>query len=127
MARAFLSCIVSLAGGGGTNGQSPECTLVLSGNTLYGTTYEGASAQGTVFKVNTDKTGFMVLHTFTGGTNGANSAAGLVLSGNMLYGRRLMANFGDGIVFKVNTDGTGFADMHDFKGPFTVAISPMPV
>ena len=112
-------------GGGGSDGQSPEGPLVLANNVLYGTTDEGASAQGTVFKVNTDKTGFMVLHTFTGGTNGANSAAGLVLSGDTLYGTTVNGgNFGDGIVFKVNTDGTGFADMHDFKGPFTDGYQP---
>ena len=41
--------------------------LVLSGGTLYGTTYLGGSSdKGTVFKVNTDGTGYTVLKSFTG-------------------------------------------------------------
>jgi uncharacterized repeat protein (TIGR03803 family) len=66
--------------------------LILSGNTLYGTTLAGgSSANGTVFAVNTDGTSFTVLHSFTAlnnGTNsdGANPHAALVLSGNTLYG-----------------------------------------
>src|SRR5690348_6254200 len=52
--------------------------LILSGNSLYGTAMEGgmgpfSSGNGTVFKVNTDGTGFTNLHIFTAlvsGTNG---------------------------------------------------------
>jgi uncharacterized repeat protein (TIGR03803 family) len=44
------------------DGATPYAGLVLSGDTLYGTTYEGGrSGGGTVFKVNTDGTGFTVL------------------------------------------------------------------
>src|SRR6266516_1205411 len=40
--------------------------LILSGNTLYGTAGSGGPADnGTVFKVNTDGTGFTNLHSFT--------------------------------------------------------------
>ena len=40
--------------------------LVLSGNTLYGTAYEGGSSgSGTVFAVNTNGTGFTTLYSFT--------------------------------------------------------------
>jgi uncharacterized repeat protein (TIGR03803 family) len=48
------------------DGASPRADLVLSGNTLYGTAYNGGSSgNGTVFAVNTDGTGFRILHTFT--------------------------------------------------------------
>jgi uncharacterized repeat protein (TIGR03803 family) len=43
-----------------TNGGQPEADLVLSGNTLYGTTI-GGSGGGTVFKINTDGTDFAIL------------------------------------------------------------------
>ena len=44
----------------------------LSGSTLYGTTDDGGSSDdGTVFKVNTDGTGYTVLKNFTG-SDGAN-------------------------------------------------------
>jgi uncharacterized repeat protein (TIGR03803 family) len=70
--------------------------LILSGNTLYGTaSWGGSFGFGTVFAVNTNGTGFTVLHSFTapsdgflGGTNsdGTGPEAGLILSGNTLYG-----------------------------------------
>src|SRR5437016_4452540 len=73
----------------GTNndGAEPYAGLILSGNTLFGTAYEGGSGgSGTVFKVNTDGTGFTTLHNFAGPSDGANPEAGLILSGNTLYG-----------------------------------------
>jgi uncharacterized repeat protein (TIGR03803 family) len=95
--------------------------LILSSNTLYGTTsIGGSSGKGTVFKVNTNGTDFTVLHSFTAdgnGTNsdGANPAAELILSGNTLYGTALFGGgSGDGTVFKVNTDGTGFTTVYSF-------------
>src|SRR5438105_1547482 len=69
------------------DGAYPEAGLIVSGNTLYGTAvYGGGSDVGTVFKVNTNGTGFKNLHSFTGGSDGADPYAGLILSGNTLYG-----------------------------------------
>src|SRR5438874_2049848 len=61
--------------------------IVLAGNVLYGTTLNGGiSNNGTVFKLNTDGTGYTVLKRFAG-SDGANPAfAGLTLSGSVLYG-----------------------------------------
>jgi len=61
--------------------------LILSGNTLYGTTASGGSSgNGTVFAVNTDGSVFTNLYSFTGGNDGGAPRAGLILSGNTLYG-----------------------------------------
>jgi uncharacterized repeat protein (TIGR03803 family) len=64
--------------------------------------------------VNTDGTGFEVLHSFDS-SGGAGPRASLALSGDTLYGT---ANFGGGrgggTVFKVRTNGTGFAVLHRF-------------
>ena len=103
--------------GAAPDGGAPGGGLVLSGNTLYGTAaYGGTSDDGSVFKVNTDGTGFATLYTFTGGSDGS-GPGGLILSGNPLYGT---AGGGptsyDGSVFKVNTDGTGFATLYSFTG-----------
>jgi uncharacterized repeat protein (TIGR03803 family) len=88
--------------------------LILSGNTLYGTTYAGGSLRsGTVFTVNTDGTGFTTLYTFTalpdtGGppytnSDGAYPWAGLILSGNTLYGTASQGgNLGAGTVFSLS-------------------------
>src|SRR6185436_7453078 len=51
---------------GRPDGSHPYSELVLLGNTLYGTTDGGgASGKGSVFAVNTDGTGFTILHSFT--------------------------------------------------------------
>jgi len=45
-----------------SDGANPYASLILSGNTLYGTTFRGGSSgQGTVFKVNAAGTAFMTL------------------------------------------------------------------
>jgi uncharacterized repeat protein (TIGR03803 family) len=60
--------------------------LILSGNTLYGTTYWGGSEDaGTVFAVNTNGTGFTTLYSFSG-SDGSYPQAGLILSVTTLYG-----------------------------------------
>ncbi len=91
---------------------------MLSGDTLYGTASSGGSSgNGTVFRVNTDGTGFTNLHSFTG-SDGAMPSAGLVLSGTTLYGTAESGgNFGGlGTVFRLNTDGTGFTNLYRFSG-----------
>jgi uncharacterized repeat protein (TIGR03803 family) len=63
--------------------------LISSGSTLYGTTFKGGldfgGGYGTAFSVNTDSSGFTVLHTFGTGADGG-YPNGLVFSGNTLYG-----------------------------------------
>ena len=108
-----------------SDGTHPEARLLLSGNTLYGTASGGGSAaNGTVFAINTDGTGFTTLHGFTAIANGLNietnsdggyPVAGLILSGNTLYGTAgIGGSAADGTVFAVNTDGTGFRTLHSF-------------
>src|SRR5437868_4629434 len=69
------------------DGVNPNAGLIFSGNALYGTTAAGGSSgKGTVFAVNSDGTGFTVLHNFTGGSDGASPWDGLIVWGNTLYG-----------------------------------------
>jgi uncharacterized repeat protein (TIGR03803 family) len=100
----------------GNGGANPLAGLVLSDTTLYGTTSDiYGSDTGTVFKINTDGTGFTNLYSFTGGSDGDAPEAGLVLSGNMLYGTTYGGgDSGFGAVFAVNTDGTGFTTLYSF-------------
>src|SRR5439155_26191044 len=94
-----------------SDGAGPLAGLTLSDGVLYGTTtYGGSSGYGTVFKINTDGTGFTVLRNFAGYlSNDASGGRGrLALSGTTLYGTTDNGGrWGLGTVFKVNTDGTG--------------------
>lgn len=91
------------------DGASPEAGLILSGNTLYGTTFSsGGNGRGTVFALNSDGSGFTNLYNMSG-----NSSADLVLSGNTLYGTiGNEPNYGS--VFALNTDGSGFTNLYIF-------------
>jgi uncharacterized repeat protein (TIGR03803 family) len=103
---------------GNPDGTSPQARLMLSGSTLYGTTFSGGTNDyGTVFKVNTDGTGYTILKCFTNNPDGANPQAGLVLSGDTLYGTTFSGGADDyGTVFEINTNGTGFAILKNFAG-----------
>lgn len=99
------------------DGGLPVAGVIISGNTLYGTTpyYGGAGTAGTVYKLQTDGTGFNVLHVFPGGTNGGYCESSLLLVGNILYGTAHGSGVSDNAtVFAVNTDGTGFTNLHVF-------------
>jgi len=101
-----------------SDGANPIGGLVLSGNSLYGAALNGGTnGWGTVFKVNTDGSGFATLHHFTDGSDGALPADGLILSGNTLYGTASYggsSSTGDGTVFAINTNGDGFTTLHIF-------------
>jgi uncharacterized repeat protein (TIGR03803 family) len=107
------------------DGATPFSGLILSGNTLYGTTvHGGSSGKGTVFAINTNGTGFTSLHSFAAipfppgpytNSDGATPLAGLILSGSTLYGTTTGGgSSGNGTVFAINTNGTGFTNLHDF-------------
>jgi uncharacterized repeat protein (TIGR03803 family) len=113
---------------GGNDGFYPRGRLVLSGNTLYGTTANGGpnGDYGTIFTFNIASISFSNLYSFTAtsggyakGTNGdgANPDAGPILSGNTLYGTtKYGGNYGYGTIYAINTDGTAFSNLHSFTG-----------
>ncbi len=107
-----LYSFTALAGNGtNSDGAYPSAGLILSGNTLYGTTYAGGTnGSGTVFAVNTDGTGHTNLYSFAGyPSGGAGPYAGLILSGNTLYGTTSEGgSYNSGTVYAVSTNGTGF-------------------
>jgi uncharacterized repeat protein (TIGR03803 family) len=102
--------------GGYPDGASPNGSLVLSGSTLYGTTtYGGSNDYGTVFAINTDGSGYSILHSFsTAPGDGYNPNSSLILSGSTLYGTTVGGGRSNGTVFKINTNGTGFAVLYGF-------------
>jgi uncharacterized repeat protein (TIGR03803 family) len=75
--------------------------------------------------MNTNGTGFTVVHNFTALSNSTNSdgvgpQADLILVGNTLYGTAIIGgSSGNGTVFAVNTNGTGFTNLHSFTAVST--------
>lgn len=113
-----------------SDGAYPEAGLTASAGTLYGTTVEGGNSDsGTVFRVNTNGTGFTVLKHFSarvydptaGGyvnSDGAFPMAGVTLSSpaDVLYGTTARGGNGDsGTVFKMFIDGTGYTVLKHFS------------
>jgi uncharacterized repeat protein (TIGR03803 family) len=110
-----------------TDGANPLSGLVLSNDTLFGTTvYGGVLGQGSVFAVRTDGLAFSNLHNFTLGpfnsrgvmTNidGANPSSTLVLSGGTLYGTTQNGGQqGGGTVFALGIDGAHFVNLHSLN------------
>jgi uncharacterized repeat protein (TIGR03803 family) len=86
-----------------SEGSNPQGSLILSGDTLYGTASSGGnSGNGTVFRINTNGMGFTNLHSFDGDNDGTRPFAGLIQSGNTLYGTAFSGGHSrNGTVFKL--------------------------
>src|SRR6185295_16207376 len=80
----------------------------------------GNRNSGTLFKVNTDGTGFTNLYFFrydTFPSLGERPYGQLLLVGNSIYGTASQGGrYNHGTIFKINPDGSGFTVVHDFTG-----------
>jgi uncharacterized repeat protein (TIGR03803 family) len=126
------------------SGPNPQATnsdgvgpngFVLEDNVLYGVANAGGVyGYGTIFRINTDGTGFTNLFNFNLGSydpisasytnsTGANPNPGLVLVSNTLYGTTFYGGALDaGTVFKISTSGSNFTTVFSFS--FTNGQSP---
>ncbi len=112
--------------GGSSYGESLQGHLALVGSTLYGTSRYGGTGKGSLYRVNTDGTGYEVIHEFSG-TDGEMPSFGLVLAGDMLYGTtRDGGSDNRGTIFKIGLDGSTFQVVYSFsdgptdgKGPYS--------
>jgi uncharacterized repeat protein (TIGR03803 family) len=99
--------------GGAADGAGPG-DLICLGSTLFGVTASGGSTNnlGTIFKINTDGSGYSILHVFNGGANDSATPTGaLTPFGGSLYGLTSA-----GGIFVISTNGTGFSILHTFSG-----------
>jgi len=96
------------------DGTGPLTGLALHGNTLYGTTVSGGTNyNGTVFKVNTDGTGYATLLSLS---NSVVPEGDMVLIGTTIFGTMFTGGSANGgSVFKINTDGSGYAEFYSFS------------
>lgn len=105
------------------DGAIPYGGLVLSSNTLFGTTFAGGNGgRGTIFSLSTNGSNFAVRHHFSAthavtrtNTDGAAPGAGLMLSSNVLYGTASAGGAGAaGTVFALSLTSGQFATLRSF-------------
>jgi len=117
--RTFSPTTLDTSSGYWTNSEGVlggDAELTISDNTLYGTASAGGQfGCGTVFKLNTDGTGFTVLKHLTP-QQGEKTGPLLALAGNTLYGTsfNFLPEEAGGAVWRVNTDGSGFMVVKKF-------------
>jgi uncharacterized repeat protein (TIGR03803 family) len=104
-------------------GSQPRNSLVVLGDTVFGTTEGNLSpSNAVVYAVKTNGNASTVLKTFSEtsetGTNSDGASpffGGLVAWNGVLYGTTYDGGFyGSGVVYKINPDGTGFAVLKHF-------------
>jgi len=118
--------------GGGTDGISPAGTPLLISNTLYGVTEgggggSGSGGPGTIYKVNTDGSGYAVLHSFSGGVNSSPKGPLVGDASGVLYGTTFSGSGNScncGAVFSIRTDGSHFSILHKFTGGSSDGANP---
>ncbi len=87
---------------------------------LYGASAGGGTGLGSVFRINTDGSGFTTLHVFSQAQHSGYqpSAALIQASDGNLYGTTALGgDYAQGTVFKMQTDGGGFVQLHSLGGP----------
>jgi uncharacterized repeat protein (TIGR03803 family) len=102
------------------NGSFPRSGVILSGDFIYGMTYDGgANSDGTAYKYSISGDTFTTLREFSSyWTDGSDPYCDLMLSGSTLYGSTASGSFTSGktrgTLFKVDTDGTSFTNLWSF-------------
>jgi autotransporter-associated beta strand protein/uncharacterized repeat protein (TIGR03803 family) len=109
--------LVSFSGTSGAYlGAQPGGDLTVNGSTIYGmTTGGGANGEGTIFRLNTDGTGFQTLFSFSG-TNCSGSWGSLTLAGTTLYGMAGGGASDNGSIFSISTTGGSIKTLFTFSG-----------
>lgn len=121
VAAALFSCLASTAlaagevrvlhtfSGGANDGYMSFCGVYASGTTLYGAAYTGgAYSMGVVYRLETDGSGFRVLHSFAGGADGDHPVAAPILVDGVLYGASSDWAGNASVFYRVNPDGSGY-------------------
>ena len=94
--------------------------LTLVGNTLYGITYQGgALGPGTVFRINTDGSGYGLVHSFANSPTDEPIRRQQRPAGGRFDFYGMTASGGAdalGAVFGMNIDGSGYEVLHSFAG-----------
>jgi uncharacterized repeat protein (TIGR03803 family) len=96
--------------GNASDGGSPKSGLIESNGRLYGTAFQGGSANaGCVFKMNLDGSGFNLMKSFLTTSGGKSPNGALLRIGSTLYGSLNSSFTGQlGGLFKIDTSGGSY-------------------
>ena len=115
----------------GPNGNTPVYTLLLHGRTLYGnTSMGGADNDGVIFALQTDGSGFTLLHQFDGADGKMPDGTPQLGADGALYGVTYSGGRDNyGVLFSIAKNGT-YTILHNFTGgtdganPDSLLIAP---
>jgi len=101
-----------------SNGQEPFGSLLSEGNSLYGVTSKGGkNGWGTIFKIQTDGTGFTKIFDFDRIASGSSPVGSLISDKTYLYGVTYGGGTNNmGTIFRIKSDGSGFTKLFEFAG-----------
>lgn len=137
---APYSILHSFRGTNYADGAGPSAQLVLSGLTLYGTTYAGGiSNAGVIYKINTDGSGYEVIRHCSVGllVDDASPGGPLKLVGSKLYGTAsgwamwqsstapVSYTERRGGLFCVDTNGANYSQVVMWGGSYYYGVNPM--
>lgn len=121
--HSFNGIYILNMNGDPNDGAHPYGSLLLIGSTLYGMTQDGGTnsffgeSQGAIFKINTDGTGFSLIHSFNdleGPDDGYAPYGSLVTDGTNLFGMTPESISGAGVLFSISPSGSNYTIMHTF-------------
>jgi len=99
-------------------GEHPKGSVLIKGPVMYGVTSRGGvHTRGVIFKLNTNGTGYTVLHEFAyNQTNGAYCYGSLIMKGTFLYGLTMSGGpYLHGTIFRFNIKDASFEILHGFS------------
>ena len=122
----------------GFDGENPSGTMILSGNTIYGTSNGGTNGGGVIFSIGLDGSNFTPVYTFSkfspatnyNNLDGAAPVNQLLLSGGTLFGSAAYGGSNSaGTLFSVGTNGSNFNLLHTFAAgqEVTLFLGHLPV
>jgi uncharacterized delta-60 repeat protein len=103
--------------GGANDGWKPWSGLAISGNMIYGSTVYGGprgEGGGVIYEMDTNGSGFRVLHAFGEPGDGFGGSTSPILVGDILYGVTRWGGNGTGTIYSYNTTTEVYTQLYRF-------------
>ena len=114
--------------GGNNDGWKPWSGLAIAGDMIYGSTVYGGphgESGGVIFEMNTNGSGFGVLHAFGDPGDGFGGSTSPTLVGDTLYGLTRWGGNGTGTIYSYNTTTEVYTQLHRFAANSSNGNAPL--